>query len=152
MKKIEKIDCKLLLEYSKIREILNNTVLFGTEYFEQVYNLTFANFNLNPIWEKVTVPYLNGQIDTKSALILMDEHLYFFIRENIENKNIIEWDLFLTYLGRKEIFKIIEIFQLEMSDKDYWTFVGFSFTSGYIHVNEYDYILSFFLSERPSRK
>lgn len=36
MKKIEKIDCKLLLKYSKIREILNNTVLFGTEYFEQV--------------------------------------------------------------------------------------------------------------------
>jgi hypothetical protein len=146
------INSKLLYEYSFIRSNLKHFETYRLNTFRGIYKFIITENDLNPIWDEILRPFLNSPIDVNQTITIVDDYLYDLISKDIKNSIEIDWDLFLSYLSRTEIFPILKKFHLVMPDKDYWTSVRHCFTLTDMHENEYKYLITYFLNERPNRE
>ena len=151
-KKSKIINSKLLYEYSIIRSNLKLSESYGLGFFDGVYKYTKTKSHFNPIWDIHLLPFLQSRIDANQTIKIVDDYLYHLIIIDINNSIKIDWGLFLTYLGKSEIFSLIQNFHPVMPDKAYWRSARHCYTCTEMHENEYDYLISYFLSGRPKRE
>jgi hypothetical protein len=151
-KKSKILNSKLLYEYSIIRSNLKFSENYGLAFFGELYKYIKTKRSFNPIWDTLLLPFLNSQIDANQTIEIVDDYLYHLISIDIKNSIKIDWNLFLTYLGKSEIFSLIKKFHPVMPDEDYWTSLRHCYTLTEMHENEYEYLITYFLNERPKRE
>jgi len=146
------IDGALFIEYSGFRSAFVNSHRYGIKYFRKIIRWWNSDpyiktLQCYPERDLIIKSHLKGKMDALEALKRVDDFLINLIKQ--EEK--IDIELF-SYLGRNDIFPIVEQIADRLSDKDYWTLIGECFTNSDFAHEEYEFIKSFLLADRPCQE
>ncbi len=135
-----------LVEYTAAKNAIKNSELLGLTFAKEIFQL--SQLKSENSYSIIVDKFFNGNLQADEAIeCLLDEVIY-----HLENDLRVDWKRATVFLGRNEVFPILERMQYSISDEDYWMLLGFCYTMSDFCFNDYETLKKFFSAERSKRE
>jgi hypothetical protein len=99
-------------------------------------------------YSRILDNFIHEKIDKDFALDLCDEILFDYLGMEKD----IEWSKVGTYLGKDNVFKILDHFKDSITDKDYWCLIRFCYTMSDFCYNDFNMLSSYLECNRQEQQ
>jgi hypothetical protein len=137
--------------YSGIRDAVPRTKFKGREYLYGIAQLYVSiDDGVHPclMFADSVDRFVNQKIGAKKLLLELDDLLLIAIK----NFQTYEWDDIMTSLDQTQRFRVFAHFASEMTDKDYWKYLGMCYRGSDLAHLPKDIIEKYLFSERSERE